>query len=357
MNSKDAMSNGVPDENLTGENAQRVCVAVAGAGRRAAFLQETLLCREDVAWSSLSGEWIAPDARMQHPAAGRPDVVFVAEPAGLCEMSGRFLQAGFHVVLDTGFDSAESIDRLISTANATNRGLQFWMPRQADRDFQQAFKVVASGETGNLRSLRYVLNELGTSMYSARLRDTDRWRDTMDAEEMHRGVLATIGPHVIDQFLQLADRPIEWLHGRLFHGLPEFAELADSDDPVLRVGEIDTGFRMNCGLEGGAVAEIEVDLACATRFSTGWVLQGTHGGFVDGRQTLTVEDGEIYDVPVEAASVDSCANCLETVRAWSSDAARARTSAAHDRAVRTGRIISLIRQSATRNEVLPFVEC
>jgi hypothetical protein len=51
---------------------------------------------------------------------------------------------------------------------------------------------------------------------------------------------------------------------------------------------------------GGALARIEIDLASLTPLITDWMLQGTAGGYAQGRCCRATEEEEFVASPVEA---------------------------------------------------------
>ena len=78
----------------------------------------------------------------------------------------------------------------------------------------------------------------------------------------------------------------------------------------------DTEFHAIISFENDATAIIDIGLACPAPYTTGWIVQGNQGGYHSGRQYITVDDGEIYDVAVEVDPLDPYLNLHSILSAW-----------------------------------------
>ena len=81
-------------------------------------------------------------------------------------------------------------------------------------------------------------------------------------------------------------------------------------------------------------------------------MQFERGGFADGQHSITVEDGEVYHVPVPVEPFDLCANLRASIRNEDTARTRARSRATHTQEVRVARIIELIRHSHETGQVI-----
>jgi scyllo-inositol 2-dehydrogenase (NADP+) len=125
------------------------------------------------------------------------DLVVIATPNDThADLAAAALRAGKHVVVDKPFTfSAAEADRLIELAQANRRVLTVFHNRRLDGDFLGVRRAVASGELGEL------------SLFEARW---DRFRPVPPQTWKNQpggGVLWDLGPHLVDQALQLFGPP------------------------------------------------------------------------------------------------------------------------------------------------------
>lgn len=125
------------------------------------------------------------------------DLVVVATPNDShFEFAAAALEAGKHVVVDKPFAlSAAHADRLIALAAERGRVLTVFHNRRLDGDFLAVRQAVASGELGEVR------------LFEARW---DRFRPAAPQSWKNQpggGVLWDLGPHLVDQALQLFGPP------------------------------------------------------------------------------------------------------------------------------------------------------
>jgi scyllo-inositol 2-dehydrogenase (NADP+) len=108
------------------------------------------------------------------------------------------LEAGKHVVIDKPFaNTVAEAEQLIALAKARGLVLSAFHNRRWDSDFLSVRKLLDGGRLGELR-----LAELRWDRYRPEV--TTAWRDIPEAGA---GMLADLGPHLIDQALLLFGTP------------------------------------------------------------------------------------------------------------------------------------------------------
>jgi scyllo-inositol 2-dehydrogenase (NADP+) len=137
-----------------------------------------------------------PQALIADPAI---ELVVVASPNDThAPLARAALEAGKHVVIDKPFarDAAEG-QAIADLARTKERVLSVFHNRRWDGDFLTVKRLVEAGTLGDLR-----LVELRWDRF--RLEQRAGWKD---AAGRGGGVLADLGPHLIDQALLLFGRP------------------------------------------------------------------------------------------------------------------------------------------------------
>ena len=134
-------------------------------------------------------------------AIGAPDIdlVVIATPNNThAPLACGALLAGKHVVIDKPFvgDAAEGAE-LIALAQEQKRMLTVFHNRRWDGDFLTVAKLVQEGRLGEILHAEFHWDRF-------RLEVRDGWRETPDEGN---GVLADLGPHLIDQALLLFGTP------------------------------------------------------------------------------------------------------------------------------------------------------
>jgi scyllo-inositol 2-dehydrogenase (NADP+) len=145
-----------------------------------------------------------PDAKVSNDAnaaieADDIDLVVIATPNKThAPLARRALLAGKHVVVDKPLvgDAAEGAD-LIELAHRQGRMLTVFHNRRWDGDFLTVSKLVGDGRLGEINHA-----ELRWDRFRLEIRDG--WREVPDEGN---GLLADLGPHLIDQALQLFGIP------------------------------------------------------------------------------------------------------------------------------------------------------
>ncbi|MQS00002.1 oxidoreductase [Gluconobacter aidae] len=127
------------------------------------------------------------------------DLVVIATPnESHAPLARAALQAGKHVVIDKPFtiDTAEARD-LIALAKTHDRLLSVFHNRRWDSDFLSVRDLIESDEIGSVAHF-----ESHIDRYRPEVRD--RWRER---SSIGSGIWFDLGPHLIDQALQLFGLP------------------------------------------------------------------------------------------------------------------------------------------------------
>lgn len=127
------------------------------------------------------------------------DLVVITTPNDLhFRQAAEALEAGKHVVVDKPFAvSAQEADQLIALAKAKGRMLTVFHNRRLDGDFLGVRRAIDAGEVGEL-----VLFEARWDRF--RPVPPQSWKN---AAAPGVGLLWDLGPHLVDQALQLFGRP------------------------------------------------------------------------------------------------------------------------------------------------------
>lgn len=164
------------------------------------------------------------------------------------------LEAGKHVVIDKPFtNNVADGEALMALAAARGLVLAAFHNRRWDGDFLTVRKLLESGRLGDV-----MLAELRWDRYRPEV--TGLWRDRPEAGS---GMLADLGPHLIDQALMLFGAP----------------EAVSADIAIQRVGaQTDDYFELtfHYGKRRAILSASRLILAAHPRFA----LHGTGGGFV-----------------------------------------------------------------------------
>jgi len=161
-----------------------------------------------------------------------------------------------------------------------------------------------------------------------------------------------MGTHRIAQLLGLLDERVSAVRGQLSFGRVEFGSAETSTGSRLDVDTPDSGFLACISFASGATAVVDVSMRCAAPLATGWVIQFERGGFADGHHSITVEDGEVYQVPVLVDPFDPYAHLRASIRSRDFGKTLASSHAALAQEVRLARIIELIRHSHETGQVI-----
>ena len=240
------------------------------------------------------------------------DAVFVSGPVeSRIDCAIRLLQAGKHAAVESSsFLKPEDLRQLIDVAEATHKLCEIWRPHHAEPDFRRASKVIESGEAGPVQSLRFLQHDMAAALLpsSPFAENAQPSRD-----QLTTSTLRDLAAHRIAQALTLANSSVKNISASFRRDSLVLGE-RDSVRPVIPAG--DTSFHAAISFENDATAIIDIGLACPAPYSTGWIAQGNQGGYHSGRQFITVDDGEIYDVAVEVEPFDPYRNLHAVLRDW-----------------------------------------
>jgi predicted dehydrogenase len=134
------------------------------------------------------------------------DLVVIATPNDThAPLAAGALEAGKHVVVDKPFAvSVDEAKSLAEIAARTGRLLTVFHNRRWDGDFLGLRAIVGAETLGEISHFESHFDRFRPNV-------TDRWRDWRGPGS---GVWADLGPHLVDQALQLFGRPA-WVFGEL----------------------------------------------------------------------------------------------------------------------------------------------
>ena len=301
---------------------------VIGTGAQARFHREALSIRD-------SFQLVDADAELLFIASSVNDRVAHAIAT---------LNAGQHVVIEVPVAlSVSETAAVFETAAERRLHCEVWLPRRQQLDFLQALNTLRTGMIGELRQATLTLRQLAPWMLPRPESSPRQLLDVAD-DEQALGVLATFGWHYFDQLLEFVDSQPTRVWGRLSNAKLSFDALADCGS----VAGIDTGFIAVIEFSNGCVGQVEIDLASSLSLGPSWTLQGQRGGYATGRQSITVSDGEVYDVSVESTPCDPYSELLARL----SDSGN-RQAAEHS-SDEVARLIDAIRRSSSTGNVVGF---
>lgn len=131
---------------------------------------------------------------LQDPAI---DLVVIATPDHLhAEQAIAALDANKHVVVDKPFAlNLQQASQIAARADASDRTLAIFHNRRWDADFLTLTRLIAEGKLGEVVEYESHFDRFRPAI-------TDRWKDKRGA-----GVWQDLGPHLVDQALQLFGMP------------------------------------------------------------------------------------------------------------------------------------------------------
>ena len=237
------------------------------------------------------------------------DVVFVCGPVdSRVDTAVRILRSGKHVIVEPSAAlKPEQLQRLIDESIASNRFCSVWRPFQTEPDFRRAGKVIASAESGAVRAVRFMQHDMSAAMLPGADSPTSR-------DHLTESTLRNLAGHRIAQVMALVNEPVESSTATFGREAVCFGT-GESAQQVLPAG--DTTFHLLLKFESGATAVLDLGLSCPVPICTGWIVQGTRGGYHSGKQHITVADGELYDVAVDIEPFDPYRQLHHVIRHWS----------------------------------------
>lgn len=176
---------------------------ILGAGLRIAAV---VTSQRQAVQSALPTARVVPD--LESLLAIQPlDVVVIATPNELhVPQALSALRAGKHVVIDKPMAlSTVEADTLIAAAGRSGRVLTVFHNRRWDSDFLTVQRLLAEDTLGEISSVECHWDRWRPQV-------ADRWRERPTPGS---GMLYDLGPHLIDQVLQLFGLP-EWLQADVF---------------------------------------------------------------------------------------------------------------------------------------------
>ncbi len=268
---------------------------VIGTGPQARFHREALTIRDSFQ--------LVDDADAE--------LLFIAEPIHRRALAVILMMtAGKAVVIEAPVALSAGETASVFDVVAEQDHCEVWRPRRQELDFLRALKTLRTGEIGELRQATLTLRQLAPWMLPQAAQPQPAPLKSADDDEQSLGVLATFGGHYFDQLLELVDSTPTRVFGRLSFETLSF----DTIQGCVPAAGVDTGFIAVIEFSNGCVARIEIDLASSLSLGPSWTLQGQRGGYAAGRQSITVADGEVYDVAVEATPGDPYAELLARFR-------------------------------------------
>jgi predicted dehydrogenase len=225
----------------------------ATPGLRLAAVSSRDAARVHAALGETVAVWPTADALL---AGAEIDLVVVATPNDTHHPLARAaLLAGRHVVVDKpiALDAQQAQD-LIAVARAQQRLLSVFHNRRWDGDFMTVRRLLAGGALGRARYA-----ELRFDRFRPQVRD--RWRETAVPGS---GIWMDLGPHLIDQCLQLFGWPIA-----LWADIAALRDGAGTDDFFSARLRYADGLRVTVGAS-----------MLAAHAGARFLVQGTRGGYV-----------------------------------------------------------------------------
>ena len=202
--------------------------------------------RAEQARTAHPGVEVLPDADALFGAAGSHDLVVVAAPNREHVPLGlAAVEAGLHLVVDKPLAaSVADAQRLADAAEARGVVASVFHNRRWDGDFLTLRRLISDGSLGELARLESRFERWRPEV------DQDRWREGGDPEDAG-GLLFDLGPHLIDQVLELLG-PATSVYAELRRLRPG----AEVDDDVFLALE---------HASGGALPPVGVDACRAAR--------------------------------------------------------------------------------------------
>lgn len=144
------------------------------------------------------GARVVPTPAAMFALAGELDLLVLGTPPLThFDLAGTAIAHGLHVVVDKPFvtTSAQG-EELAGRASDAGVQLTVFQNRRWDADFLTLRRLIAEGELGEIAVFESHYDRFRPAV-------TDRWKDKRDG-----GVWADLGPHLIDQAVQLFGTPI-----------------------------------------------------------------------------------------------------------------------------------------------------
>lgn len=187
---------------------------------------------------------------------GRSDIDLIvnATPSHLhVPVSLEFLQQGFHVLCEKPLaPSAAEVDVLIEAAERAGKWIAVFQQSRYSPAFVRMKQVIDSGVLGRIVRIRFANNSFAR-----------RW-DWQTLKRFNGGSLMNIGPHPLDQALQLFDP----------ERMPDVACIMDSANSF---GDAEDYVHVMLRGPGSPAVDVEIS-SCHAYPSNHYEIQGTRGG-------------------------------------------------------------------------------
>lgn len=198
--------------------------------------------------------------------AADTDLVVIATPNDVhAELAIAALGAGKHVVVDKPFTvTSGEADRVIAAAEKAGRKLSVYQNRRWDADFLTLKHLLAAGTLGEVHTFESRIDRYRPEV-------PERWRDQVG---LGTGLLYDLGPHLIDQALQLFGQP-DWVE----------AEVMRQRNGAV----VDDAFHLRLGK-----GELRINLSASALVADGrlrYAVHGNRGSFV--KNGLDVQEPQL----------------------------------------------------------------
>jgi len=229
------------------------------------------------------------------------DLIVNATPSHMhVPVTLAFLQQGFHVLCEKPLaPAAADVDGLIEAAEQAKKKLAVFQQSRFSPSFVRMKQVIDSGVLGRIVRIRF-----------ANATFARRW-DWQTLKRFNGGSLMNIGPHPLDQALQLFDP----------ERMPEVTCYMDSTNSF---GDAEDYVYVTLRGPGSPVVEVEIS-SCQTYPSNNYEVQGTRGGLKGTIGRLDWKYFKLEEAPEQQLIVEpmfhkdgSPASCTETL-IWHED--------------------------------------
>jgi scyllo-inositol 2-dehydrogenase (NADP+) len=209
-------------------------------------------------------------------------VLIATPPAEHFPQAIDVLRAGRHALVETPLclRIADS-DALLATAARSGRCLSVLHSHRWDDDFRTARAMIAAGQLGQVLTVKWntwQFNPRPVEIGDGPRSGMDWQRDPMQGG----GVLWRFGSRYFDQLLQLAGAEPVSVFARWLDGI----DRPNHDDSFLAV----------VTFANGVIGEIEIHQGSFAPLKTGWIVNGTRGGYSNLTHFSSTPENELVDV-------------------------------------------------------------
>ena len=287
-------------------------IGIAGLGRKGMHHLERLSLRSDFAVAAvhdaapsraalaehLCGQFVP--SREEFLADPRFDTVLVATPpASRAAFVRAALASGKHAAVESplGFDQHEA-EEIRSLSARAGRRVAILPASRFDPDFATVMSLVKSGALGRVLAAKRILwgRRVAAPDTIGRPLKAGEEAAEVDPERAAGFPAPLVEPMTacFEQVLALIDEPVRSV----------FATWGGSHHTAASF-QTARAMAVRMRFQGGATAEIDLDIDSLVPLRTGWVLSGTDGGYKKLRRYQRSGDQEIFDVPVQVVEAAS----------------------------------------------------